>query len=231
MRRRDMYSWVSEKRLGERKKNFRCQLTLEGRHAKPGTSRRGWRKGARVNVVWGRTVQVLENTQAPCHWKCLEHGLVCLDMVLTGPPGSRSRTIWEVSLVMAFLLTWLLSHSFEMDQMCLYMEATLAKVNTIEACAKFPSPIFPPGWGMKLVSLKNKAFYFATVTKGAHFQGHRWGSPVGKCKSQWGVRRYGSSQMRFCPKWGHAWGEQRGTSQKRGSEGHGEMCHEFHTVG
>ena len=84
--------------------------------------------------IWG------PRTWALCHWKRLERDPVQLDMALVGPPGSRA--IWELSLVAASLLTWLLSHPPEMDQIRLHMERALAVVGIIEECSKFLLPIF-----------------------------------------------------------------------------------------
>lgn len=79
-------------------------------------------------------------TWAVCHWKCSERDPVQLDMALAGPPGSRA--IWELSLVAASLLTWLLSHPPEMGQIRLHLECALAMVSIIEECSKFLPPIF-----------------------------------------------------------------------------------------
>lgn len=82
-------------------------------------------------------------------------------MALAGPPGSRA--IWELSLVAASLLTWLLSHPPEMDQIRLHMERALAMVSIIEECSKFLPPIFLSAKSVKFVCLKNKALNFAAI--------------------------------------------------------------------
>lgn len=105
-----------------------------------GCTKEGLQEGARVNVVWGRTFESLEKTWALCYQKLSECDPVQLDTALAGPPGSRA--IWELSLVAASLLTWLLSHPPEMDQICLYMEHALAMVTITEECSKFLPPIF-----------------------------------------------------------------------------------------